>query len=346
MSIDAEEIKTTVDILQLVGGDTTLKKVSSSGGGEWEGACPFCGGIDRFRVQPNRSDGGHWYCRNCGEGKWHSVIDYAMLKNGMEFTEALAYLAGGQFNQQEEAKPLPQTKPKVNREIWVNAARQFAAECAEDLWTDPQASSALLYLDKRGLSESTLHAYGIGFNPVDNWGIPEAWGLVADDQIFLPRGITIPCHSDDNLEYVKVRRSTGPNKYQIIKGGHPYLFGASSFHDAMIAFLFESELDAMLAWQTGLVLGYGALPAGQTLKDEYLKYFKGLESLIVAYDQDLPGQKAADKLCLLSKNIHKAGPLPYGKDLTEYYQHTGNQDVVLDWLLLQLDLIGGKHDTG
>jgi DNA primase len=271
-----------------------------------------------------------------------------MLKNDMGFTEALSYLAGGTFNQQDQVThSVPILKPKIHREIWVNTARQFAEECTEALWVDPAAAPALEYLtNKRGLAELTLHAYGIGFNPVDKWGIPEAWGLEATDQIFLPRGIIIPCHTDDNLEYIKVRRSTGPNKYQIIKGGHPFLFGAPSYLSAGIAFLFESELDAMLAWQTGLVLGYGSLPAGQQLKDEYVKYFKGVETLIVAYDQDEPGQKAADKLCMLSRNIHKAGPLPFGKDLTEYYQHTGDPDTVLDWLLLQLDLIGGKHGTG
>ena len=348
MSIDAETIKTTVDIMQLVSGDTNLKRVSTSGGTEFAGRCPFCGGVDRFRVQPNRPDGGHWYCRNCGDNHWHSVIDYAMLKQGISFTEALAFLSHGTYQQtRTDQQPVKSPLPvKVNRELWVNTARQFAADCAEALWQDAMAIPALEYLHKRGLTESTLHAFGIGFNPKDQWGIPQAWGLDEGDQIFLPRGIVIPCHSDDNLEYIKVRRSQGANKYQLIRGSHPYLFGASSYHSAMIAFLFESELDACLAWQTGLTLGYGALPAGQVIKDEYVKYFKGVDDLIVAYDQDEPGQKAADKLVMLSRNIHKAGPLPEPgcKDLTEFYQHTGNPDDVLDWLLLQLRLIGGKHE--
>jgi DNA primase len=267
-----------------------------------------------------------------------------MLREDIGFTEALAYLAGGNCYQQGKTEPKV-LQPKVNREIWVNTARQFESECAEALWLDPAAAPAREYLYGRGLSELCLHAYSIGYHSKDRWGIPQAWGMDPADQIWLPRGITIPCHSDDNLEYIKIRCSSGPNKYQLISGSHGYLFGASSFHAASTAFLFESELDAMLAWQSGLTLGYGSLPAGWPLKDEYFKYFKGLEDLIVAYDQDDIGQLAADKLCLLSRNLHKAGPLPFGKDLTEYYQHTGNLDDVLKWLLSQLDLIGVHHAT-
>jgi hypothetical protein len=40
-----------------------LKRVSSSGGGEYAGPCPFCGGTDRFRCWPVK---GRAWCRQCG----------------------------------------------------------------------------------------------------------------------------------------------------------------------------------------------------------------------------------------------------------------------------------------
>ena len=52
--MDIEQIKHSTNILQIIGMDTQLKKVATTGGGEFAGPCPFCGGTDRFRVQPNK----------------------------------------------------------------------------------------------------------------------------------------------------------------------------------------------------------------------------------------------------------------------------------------------------
>ena len=65
-----------VDIIELLG-NWPLRRVASTGGGEL-GPCPFCGGFDRFSVQPNHPEGGRWYCRQCGENKWHDTIDFVM----------------------------------------------------------------------------------------------------------------------------------------------------------------------------------------------------------------------------------------------------------------------------
>jgi DNA primase len=92
--MDVELVKSNIDLLQLASCDTPLKKVSSSGGGEWAGPCPMCGGKDRFRIQPNRPGGGKWYCRGCGEGHWHDAFDYIARRDGLDFQAALSSLAG------------------------------------------------------------------------------------------------------------------------------------------------------------------------------------------------------------------------------------------------------------
>src|SRR5450759_5456512 len=71
--IDLIEVKQRADLLSLSTQDTPLKKVASSGGGEWAGPCPFCRGRDRFRVQPYQQ---RWLCRGCTDGKWKDVIEY------------------------------------------------------------------------------------------------------------------------------------------------------------------------------------------------------------------------------------------------------------------------------
>src|SRR5918911_531970 len=53
---------------------------------EYAGPCPFCGGRDRFRVQPAK---GRWWCRGCSDGsRWQDAIGYVRRREGLGFTEA------------------------------------------------------------------------------------------------------------------------------------------------------------------------------------------------------------------------------------------------------------------
>src|SRR5712692_6483988 len=60
-----------------------MRRVSSSGGGEYAGPCPFCGGKDRFRCWPAK---GRAWCRQCG---WKGdAIQLLRDRDGLSFTEA------------------------------------------------------------------------------------------------------------------------------------------------------------------------------------------------------------------------------------------------------------------
>src|SRR5918911_4339188 len=86
LAIDTEAIKQRTDLLGLIGADTRLKKVAMTSGGEYAGPCPFCGGRDRFRVQPER---GRWWCRGCSDGsRWQDAIAYVRKRDGVDFAEA------------------------------------------------------------------------------------------------------------------------------------------------------------------------------------------------------------------------------------------------------------------
>ena len=60
-----------MNLLDIIGNDTKLKKTSGTRGGEYHGACPFCmDGDDRFWVHPHHGDTGVWQCRPgtvCGQ---------------------------------------------------------------------------------------------------------------------------------------------------------------------------------------------------------------------------------------------------------------------------------------
>ena len=56
-AIDTWAVKQRTDLLGLIGADTRLKKVASTADREYAGPGPFCGGRDRFQVQPAK---GRW----------------------------------------------------------------------------------------------------------------------------------------------------------------------------------------------------------------------------------------------------------------------------------------------
>jgi hypothetical protein len=236
------------------------------------------------------------------------------------------------------------TQAVLDRDKWLDTAHKFVNLCADNLW-ESSSIKPLEYLWGRGLLDMTLIGWQIGYNPEDAYGDPVAWGLDNNDSIYLPRGITIPNFSASSLHYIKIRRGSGSPRYHIVKGGQPFLYGAQTYRNNLMAYLFESELDVLLAWQTEFKLGYASIPAGQKFLPAYAPYFTELEDLIVAFDNDVAGNAAADKLCKNRPRFHKASPLLKGKDLTEYYQSTGNLDDVLVWINDQLNCIKDKHGS-
>ena len=57
---------------------------------EWAGPCPFCGGEDRFYIQPFRNQKGGFRCRQCE--KAGDIYDFLKYFKGLDFAAAKKYL--------------------------------------------------------------------------------------------------------------------------------------------------------------------------------------------------------------------------------------------------------------
>ena len=97
-----------VDLLAVIGRDTHLKRVACTGGGEYAGPCPFCGGKDRFRVWPEDGDRGRWWCRQCQRSG--DAVDYLRARDALTFKEALARLGAALT---EGPRPAPAASPAL-----------------------------------------------------------------------------------------------------------------------------------------------------------------------------------------------------------------------------------------
>ncbi len=193
--------------MALHGGVTTMKRVADCEGGEWEAPCPFCGGTNRFSIQPYHPDGGRWYCRGCGGNHWHSVIDYVMKRDSVDFLGAVERLGGGRVERVFEIQP---PAPRIAEPgKWADAAWQFVEDSASALWKE-EGREALELLHGRGLNDDTLRHWAIGYNPDEGYGISRDWGVAAGERVFLPQGVVIPCFKDNLAEitYIKIRRSS------------------------------------------------------------------------------------------------------------------------------------------
>lgn len=89
--IDLEKIKNDYNLFAQIQADTQLKP---KGRNWWEGACPFCGGEDRFVVKLENGEY-QWFCRVCGDGKYHDAIDYVIRRENVNFKNAVDLMGGG-----------------------------------------------------------------------------------------------------------------------------------------------------------------------------------------------------------------------------------------------------------
>src|SRR5450759_1285384 len=134
-----ERLKRETDILALIGKDTKLERVATTRGGEWAGACPFCGGRDRLRVQPDR---GLWWCRSCSPTvRWQDVIAYIMRREESDFKEAVSMLNNGNSSSHSVIAPSPLSshkdlQPDSQPTDWEHAAREVIDVCQQSLRHD------------------------------------------------------------------------------------------------------------------------------------------------------------------------------------------------------------------
>lgn len=225
-----------LDILRRYVDGTKIKKASARSGGEYHSPCPKCGGTDRFCVFPEQPGGaldmqhgitGTWACpRHCQEGG--DAIDLLMWAGGLTFREVCEVLRIDlpERTQEERRRYRPLTAHGTDTwtptsyapppEAWLTQASKLATEAHARLLERP---SILSYLAKRGLPLEAVQRYGLGYiEGEDNTGKylyrqRSVFGLQPKERdgkpvraLRIPRGITIPCWSNDtHTQALRVR---------------------------------------------------------------------------------------------------------------------------------------------
>jgi len=153
-----DEVKSRVDIVDLVSEQVTLKRA----GRNFSGLCPFhTERTPSFSVSPDRQT---WHCFGaCATGG--DIFSYVMKRENVEFVEALASLA-----QRAGVSLAERRDPKedAQRERLVDANNAAAAFFHETLLHAKTAREPRDYLQSRGLDLETIETFQLGYSP-DSW---------------------------------------------------------------------------------------------------------------------------------------------------------------------------------
>lgn len=288
-----------LDLIDADGG--TLKRIATTNGGEYAGACPFCGGRDRFRAWPVE---GRYWCRSCG--KAGDAIQYLRERRGLSFVEACRYLGHDSGSRLNGARPAPAAwaprEVKAPPDLWQAKARTFLDRAIDCLWARRGESMRQWLHDVKGLGNATIKAAGLGYNPADIYEPRGTWGLApmlredgTEKKQWLPGGLVIPHIVGGAVHRLRIRRSDpgdGP-RYVIMSGSSSAPMAWNLERAAAV--IVESELDGLLLNQeAGVLAGVVAMGSAQVKPDRITHAaLTAATVILIALDSDDAGARAA-----------------------------------------------------
>ncbi|MCW8837406.1 MAG: DNA primase [Thiovulaceae bacterium] len=300
-SIDA--LKAQLDVVDVVGSYVELRKA----GANFKAPCPFHDEkTASFVVSPAKQI---YHCFGCGAGG--DSIKFTMEYEKLNYPEAIEKLADTynftlSYTDKKNNKPRSQVMDKVN-------------EYYQNLLTS--RIEATKYLSERGIYESSVEKFGIGYAPDSQstmnyitshmFTLKEAvdMGVVGYEgdryySRFIER-ITFPIHSANGAlvgfggrtisghqaKYVNSPETPFFNKSRLL---YAYHHAKQTLHKTKEIIITEGYLDVIMLHQAGFNNAVATL--GTALTPEHLPLLrKGEPRVIMAYDGDKAGRAAALK---------------------------------------------------
>jgi hypothetical protein len=233
--MDVKHINQTFDLLSYASILVRLHKK----GRYFAGACPMCGGNDRFTIK--QTPGGYaWICRKCKPDKYHSALDFLMAYHNENFKDALKRSKGdipvyrhiiGKAQTGDLASPV-YTLPDS---AWQAQAWKQVDQANDRLMSD-EGIRGREYLASRGLHRGSMYMHLLGFAIISRRA-----------------AIVIPWLDVGNIiTAVKYRfiddsaRTEKGKRFLMMAGSHPYLFSLQHVLENDESLLFvEGELNAI-----------------------------------------------------------------------------------------------------
>ncbi len=358
-SPEVEEIRSRIDIVELIGRYVTLKPAGQS----FKGRCPFHpDDTPSLHVSPDK---GLWHCFGCHAGG--DAIGFLMKIERLSFPEALARLAG------ELGIELRGGEGKA-RLLKVNAqaAQYFARELRK-----PSGRKARDYLLARGLGEGVWDRYGLGYAP-EGWdGLVRALGregletlrdlglVVPGDRGYYDRfrdRVMFTIRDDQGRPVAFAGRSfSGDPKYLNVPNTALFskgtlLYGLDLARDAIRkagrAVLVEGYTDVISLQEAGIGEAVGSM--GTALTEAQARLLgRYTDRVVIAYDRDAAGEASTLRGLVILRGAGLAvdvAVLPPGEDPDSLVRGQGAQAArevlasALPFHRFFVDALAGRYD--
>lgn len=313
----ADRIKSSVDIVQVVGDYVRLRRVGGSSS-RYTGLCPF----HREKTPSFSVNGQHQFykCFGCGVGG--DVIKFVMEIEHMTFWEAAKSLA------EQHGIPLPEN-PRQNDEATRQRAVLFEMhEIAQKLFREnlygPAGQEVRAYLQKRGVTQQTAEEFGMGF--ADRGGqtltrIFERRGYSAADMeasgLVLKRNegtgffdrfrgrLMFPIHSESGKVIAFGGRAMGDDEPKYLNSSETAIYSKSlvlynlhrarrAVQEGQFAILVEGYMDAVGLYAAGF--RNVVAPCGTALTPHQVRSLKRhSQNLVLNFDPDAAGERAVER---------------------------------------------------
>ncbi|MFA0813743.1 CHC2 zinc finger domain-containing protein [Microbulbifer epialgicus] len=339
---EIERIKSEISLLRLVESQGYQPERQ---GKDYVVSCPFHEEKTPSLIISPKSN--LFNCFGCGAAG--SVIDWVMKTRGVSFRFACELLQKdlGLITETGTRTVKQNTTIKLDMPLNADADHQMALAQVMEYYhqTLKQSPEALAYLENRGLGDRELiEHFKLGFaNRTLGYRLPEkaykagkeirgklqAVGLLrASGHEHFNGSLVVPIFNrDGDLVEIYGRKirddlRKGTPKHLYLPGPHAGVWNSEGLEGQREVILCEALIDAMTFWVNGyrnVTASYGT--SGFT--DDHLQCFKhcGVERVLIAYDRDEAGNKAAEQL---AKRLSEAGidgfriELPKGMDVNEY----------------------------
>jgi DNA primase len=308
-----DELFARADIVQVVSSYLPLTKR----GQRYWGLCPFHN--EKTASFSVSGDMNLYHCFGCKAGG--NVVQFVMEMERMTFPEALAHLAKQLHMPLPELTMNPEAQQEATRRERLYALnREAAAYYHANLWT-AKGETALAYLRKRGVDDSTIRRFGLGVS--------------ADEWTDLCDHLRAQGYQDDELVEAGIVRDREGRRYDAFRGrlmfpiqnmyGNVLGFGARALgndnpkylntgdtpvfnkrynlyatnllrrqRDLKQLFLVEGYMDVIALSQNGIQGAVATL--GTSLTQEQARLMKRLAPTVwIAYDGDEAGQAATER---------------------------------------------------
>lgn len=316
-----EEIKSRLDIVEVISGYIRLQKQ----GGSFRALCPFHNEkTPSFHVSPARQI---WHCFGCGEGG--DIFKFVMKMEGMEFIDALRLLAAKAGVELKKQDPALTSQKQMLQEICVAATQFF-----QNNLKSGEGIEALEYLRKRGLKDETIANFKIGYAP-ESWDALCNFLALRDVKMDAVEksGLAVVSEKSGKKKYFDRFRGrimfpiadangvivgfTGrylkekPNEGKYVNTPQTLIFNKSAIlygidkakmeiKKADLAVIVEGQMDAIMAWQDG-VLNIAAA-SGTAFTIEQLNLIKRYtKNICLLFDSDIAGDAAAQRSIALAQ---------------------------------------------